>query len=227
MSNKELVVLTDFDGTITKRDVGNTLFTHFSNGVNLWVVERWKEGDINSRTCLECECVISRATESEFLSEVDKFDIDEYFVRFYELISAYDIPIYILSDGVDVYIKYLLNKFSLTDIPFYSNQLHFNKDRLIPRFPHHIKGCGLCGNCKLHHYNELTDTDNKTVYIGDGYSDRHIAEVADILFAKSNLAKYCDEHDIPYHPFNTFQDIIKYFESNIITSDNLTITNEG
>jgi 2-hydroxy-3-keto-5-methylthiopentenyl-1-phosphate phosphatase len=48
----------------------------------------------------------------------------------------------------------------------------------------------------------------KTVYIGDGFSDRHISEKVDILFAKSALAEYCNSKGIKFFPFETFNDVI-------------------
>lgn len=47
------------------------------------------------------------------------------------------------------------------------------------------------------------------VFIGDGVSDLPAANQADVLFARRGLRleEYCQENDIPYVPFDTFEDI--------------------
>ena len=45
------------------------------------------------------------------------------------------------------------------------------------------------------------------MYVGDGYSDRCAALVADRVFATGGLARYLEALGIAYHPFTDFFDI--------------------
>ena len=45
------------------------------------------------------------------------------------------------------------------------------------------------------------------MYIGDGRSDREAAAEADLVFAKNELADYCQENGIKALKFNNFADI--------------------
>jgi 2-hydroxy-3-keto-5-methylthiopentenyl-1-phosphate phosphatase len=45
----------------------------------------------------------------------------------------------------------------------------------------------------------------RVVYIGDGYSDRCAARAADRVFARDGLARYLDEHGVPYEAFEDFR----------------------
>jgi hypothetical protein len=56
------IVLCDFDGTISTTDVGNRMFARFAGDGWEEVVQRWKDGKIGSRDCLEAECGLARAT---------------------------------------------------------------------------------------------------------------------------------------------------------------------
>jgi len=47
----------------------------------------------------------------------------------------------------------------------------------------------------------------KVVYIGDGRSDREAAAEADLVFAKNELADYCQENGIKALRFDSFLDI--------------------
>ena len=51
--------------------------------------------------------------------------------------------------------------------------------------------------------------DGEVVYVGDGISDRCAARAADRVFATRGLARYFDEHDLPYEPFDDFHDIVR------------------
>jgi 2-hydroxy-3-keto-5-methylthiopentenyl-1-phosphate phosphatase len=46
------------------------------------------------------------------------------------------------------------------------------------------------------------------VLVGDGRSDNCLASRADVVFAKSTLAAYCQKSRIPFHPFNSFADVL-------------------
>ena len=46
------------------------------------------------------------------------------------------------------------------------------------------------------------------VYIGDGYSDRCPIRYADIVFAKRQLIKYCQEQNVTYVEFRHFGDVV-------------------
>jgi 2-hydroxy-3-keto-5-methylthiopentenyl-1-phosphate phosphatase len=46
------------------------------------------------------------------------------------------------------------------------------------------------------------------VYVGDGVSDRCVAEAATRVFARDGLAEYLDTRDVPYEPFTDFDDLV-------------------
>jgi 2-hydroxy-3-keto-5-methylthiopentenyl-1-phosphate phosphatase len=66
------------------------------------------------------------------------------------------------------------------------------------------------GNDKTFVIEEVRQPGSILVYIGDGYSDRAAAHVADLVFAKDRLAEYCGAEGIPYVPFVTFETIGHY-----------------
>ena len=67
--------------------------------------------------------------------------------------------------------------------------------------------CTLCGTCKLLRLFELRTEGYRTAYVGDGHSDLCPALEADIVFAKEELARLCDEEEIPYTHFERFADV--------------------
>lgn len=47
------------------------------------------------------------------------------------------------------------------------------------------------------------------VYVGDGYSDRCAAQLAERVFATDALAAYFDEHGLAYEPFGDLHDVAR------------------
>ena len=67
----------------------------------------------------------------------------------------------------------------------------------------------MCGEpCKRATVQALANG-GRVVYVGDGYSDRCAAELADRVFARSGLASYLEERGVPYEPFDDFHDITR------------------
>ena len=45
------------------------------------------------------------------------------------------------------------------------------------------------------------------MFVGDGTSDRKVAPLVDSLYAKDDLARWCDASAVLYHPFSTLRDV--------------------
>ena len=215
MSN--IVVFSDFDGTATKVDVGNLIFRTFAGDAIFPIIQSWRKNEISSRELLTRECeLVNLNSIDELLALIDRQELDDYFVQFANFCYDKKIDIFIVSDGMDIYIDKILNKHNLDYIPFFANKFEFkienNKVVFLPEFPHTDSECLKCGNCKRNHLLYNSFDDDIIVYIGDGYSDRCPVEYADVVFAKRELASYCTSAKIPFTEFSNFNDIIKKME---------------
>ena len=220
--SKPPLVLVDFDGTITKNDVGALLFKTFSKAESRKIVSLWLKGEINSKECLKRECELIRISRSELKRFALSQKIDGKFPAFVDLCNREKIALAILSDGLDYYIKLILEKYGLGKLPFYSNLLKFEGRKLKPEFPYFDRGCGRCGNCKRYHLKNLKRPNQKVVYIGDGLSDKCAVTEADFVFAKDDLRRFCEKEDIKHYPFHDFGDIIQTFGHRVLNRRKLT-----
>lgn len=214
--SENYLVLVDFDGTITENDVGALLFNSLSGEESKRVVSQWMKGEISSKECLERECELIEITRKELKNFALSQKIDEHFLDFVDLCKRERMDLAILSDGLDYYIKLILKKYHLEDIPFYSNTVGFEGRKLIPEFPYYDKGCGNCGNCKKYHLKNLRRAKQKVVYIGDGLSDKCAIAEADFVFAKNDLKTFCQEEKIDYFEFKDFRDVISVFKRKLL-----------
>jgi len=206
-------VFCDFDGTITKNDVGDLFFETFGDR-NYYssLVVKWRDYEISSKEMWEkiAEKVKVDYVEAEKL--ILSQEIDIYFIDFVKWARENEIEVFILSDGFDFYIKRILDKYGLFDVKFFSNKLWIEDGKVKVDFPYPDSICRICGNCKRNHMLTLSGDDDIIVYIGDGYSDRCPAEYADVVFGKKELLKYCRAKNIPVYEFETFKDVMEQFE---------------
>lgn len=210
-------VFCDFDGTTATEDVGNRLFQTFGGHRSIDSVEKYFNGEIDARRCLEqeCECVES-LTKEQLAAFLDQFTLDPCFRSFVEFCRLREMPLVILSDGLDFYIEHLLRVHDLHDVKFYANHLEFDRQgsltKLVPSFPYTDAECLLCGNCKRNHMLTQSGDEDVIVYVGDGISDRCPVRYADIIFAKKDLIKYCQEQNITYFEYRHFGDVQRKIE---------------
>jgi 2-hydroxy-3-keto-5-methylthiopentenyl-1-phosphate phosphatase len=207
-SDHSVLIVSDFDGTISRQDIGNRLFHHFSGGRSDEPVKRWAHDEIDSRECLLAEAALMRpVTRSELDAYLETHDIDPDFPLLAALCRKNDYSLAIVSDGLDLYIDPILARHGLGHLPVYSNRARLEDGRLRLEFPYHDDSCGRCANCKGSRIRSLRSPGQTVVYIGDGKSDLCAVDEADIVFAKKYLARYLRERKLPFVEYASFADV--------------------
>jgi len=215
MKEKNFKIFVDFDGTITKEDIGEVMFLKFGDAQKAKeIVNDWINKKINARQSWEMLCkTINNLDIKKFDDFLLSSEIDNSFKKFIEYCTENNYEVRILSDGLDYYINKILLKENLSHLEVYSNKLSFdNNGNLIPIFPYTDEECKSCANCKRNHVLNFSGDDEFSIYIGDGYSDVCPAQYCDYIFAKKSLLKYCEINRITYYPYSDFNDVIKKLE---------------
>ena len=193
----------DFDGTITKEDSVNSFFELYAKN---WMDSEklWIEGKISSKENAIIQVgLLKNVSQKQLDDYIDSIEIDDYFLDFVDYVKSRNIKLTILSDGFDLFIQKILERYNL-DIPYYANKLIYKNGDFSIEFPYYEENCDKkAGMCKCHKVKE-----DKFCCIGDGVSDLCIASKADFLFATKNLYKYCNENNIKCSHFNSFRNII-------------------
>jgi len=208
---RKTIIFSDFDGTFAEKDIGHRIFRHFSGGKNLPLVERWKKGEISSRDCLRGEAAMIHPTLGELHDFLSDFRLREGAAEFYGMIKPLGIPFYIVSDGNDLYIDYMLKKYGLDEIKYFSNSCKIENRRMSLDFIYDNNGCERCGCCKGARILDLIGNERdrwKVVFIGDGLSDICAVPHADSIYARGDLLKYCREQGVDATEYNDFYEII-------------------
>lgn len=217
---QDIQIFSDFDGTITKVDTLNTFLRVHATDEWLEIEDRWINGEIGSRQCIEEQMqLFPGMTEKTMNDFVDSIEIDETFIPFYEFVKEKNIDFSIVSDGFDLFIERILNRYDIKNVKIYSNKLKFDGKNFETSFPHCSQDCkrdsGVC-KCSVIKNNRIVT--KRLLYAGDGLSDFCVSNKADILFAKGSLLEYCkntkNNNLIDFEPikFDSFAEIEDYLK---------------
>jgi len=214
MTAKVFKIFIDFDGTITKLDVGEAIFTKFGEPNTVTdIIEKYLDDKITAKECWLRLCDSVKGLDvKEFDSYIDTFEIDPSFPGFIKYCTENKFEHFVLSDGFDYYIDKIFVKENLGQLKVYSNKLVIDDNKLIPHFPYLDEGSKASANCKHNHVINHSGDEEFTIYIGDGASDKETAQFCDFIFAKDDLLKYCEKERITYFPYKNFDDVIKRLE---------------
>lgn len=212
--------LVDFDGTITLEDTLDGLFERFADSSWHELDAAWARGEISTAQQVRSGYALVAADRSKIDAYLDSLGIDTTFPAFVAWCHDHDWPLQVVSDGLDYHIDRILRRHALEALPVITNHMHFEAHQPTFTFPHMCPyicplGDRSEGICKRLTVEQAAASGATTIFIGDGVSDRCAVPVADRVFAKGSLARYCRERGIAYTPFETFADVMCMIENAI------------
>jgi len=214
------IIFCDFDGTITETDNIISLMKSFAPPE--W--EPIKDGILNQSLSIKegvsklFSLIPSSQKEEMIQYLLDTAIIRKGFKEFVEYTKEHEIPLYIVSGGIDFFVHPLLKDYG----PFngiYCNEANFNDSTIAIHWPHpcddhcESKGCGCCKPSILRMLSLTEDTE--VIVIGDSVTDIEMAKLGDTVIARDYLAHTCEEKGIPYHPFESFHDCMDVIERGV------------
>jgi 2-hydroxy-3-keto-5-methylthiopentenyl-1-phosphate phosphatase len=197
-------VFIDFDGTISTLDVGNYLADRFAPPSWRELDDRYVAGEIGSRECLLDLWDLLPKDEARLRAVAREVPLDPGFEPLVEALRRAGADVVVVSDGFGFYAEEVcapLGLEMLTNVPDWSTgRLEFpHEDRCCP--------CSTCGTCKQAPLKDARHRGRATVLVGDGASDRKAALLADVVFAKGELAGWCARNGVACRRFETLDDV--------------------
>ncbi|KDQ52166.1 hypothetical protein JAAARDRAFT_163079 [Jaapia argillacea MUCL 33604] len=218
--DKKFVVLSDWDGTITTQDSNDYMTDNYGYGK-----AKRREGNmevLSGRTTFRdsfremLESVSKNGHTFDDCKEILKknMKLDSGFKDFYRWCSSHDIPVIIVSSGMDPLIRAVLSSLlgdeDAKNIEIISNDVEIEPDgKWSIKYRHPSSGFGHDKSQAILPYRDLPDPPT-LFFFGDGVSDMSAASHADVLFVKlkedgeSDLATYCRHEGIPHIEFRNF-----------------------
>jgi 2-hydroxy-3-keto-5-methylthiopentenyl-1-phosphate phosphatase len=213
----ELEVFLDFDGTLVDPNVAIVLVSEFAEKgpeLSRQVDEDLHAGRLTLRQAWELEAATLRADR---IPEMVEFVRREIPLRagahdLLRLLERYHVPTQIISGGLDFYIAPVLEREGIR-LSFLSDTAKAGPGGALQVLhPHGHATCRLCGICKAQAVRPST-AGRRSVFVGDGSTDRYAAEVADIVFARRRLVQICEERGIPFYRFEEFAPVTRQLEA--------------
>jgi len=202
---KKLWIFTDFDGTITEPDTIDLLGKLFDQPLKrAGMKEKFYAGKIQPKEWLGWEIGLVNIPLEEALELLRRrIIIDPAFPPFAKWCQSQDIPLTILSNGLEEIIRSLLGRYGLDSIRIEANRLRVD---CVP-WKVIFRDDSPWGHDKSAYLKESRRNGYAPVFAGDGVSDREAADSAEIVFAKRQLAEYRESVGLDYYPFTSFGDI--------------------
>jgi 2-hydroxy-3-keto-5-methylthiopentenyl-1-phosphate phosphatase len=203
----------DFDGTLTDDDIGFILLDRYGHEEWRRLLQDYKEHKIS---------VDEFNTGAFSLINADRKTLEEttrnvYSIRngFHELFAycaKRDFRLVIVSNGLEFYIRIILQQIGLENVEVYAAQTEFHNNGLKVQY---IGPDGKQSNDGLKEtYIKLFKNEGyRVVYLGNGDSDIYAARHAHHVFARDMLLTLCKDEGINHEPFNDLHDVIKGLDS--------------
>jgi 2-hydroxy-3-keto-5-methylthiopentenyl-1-phosphate phosphatase len=188
----------DWDGTVTVRDTLWMLMERFGDRSTFDRSEKGLGRDLTLRDVIDMQI----GTITAPLDEAIAFLLDEVEVRrgFRELVERFR-PV-VLSSGFHETIEPVLAREGV-EVEVHANRVEARPDGWRVHWTDEA-ACATCGDfCKR----RTLPAGRPLVYVGDGYSDRCAALAADRVFARRALGDYLVSRNVPFEPFETFDDV--------------------
>jgi 2-hydroxy-3-keto-5-methylthiopentenyl-1-phosphate phosphatase len=202
-------LVVDFDGTITKDDLLDTIALDFGDPeVYQEVEDGIHEGRISLRECITREFEPVTAPLEDVVEWVlAHARIRPGFRELVELAHARGWDFVVLSSGFHELIEPVLEREGV-HVRVAANRVDARPDGWRVRWSAETT-CAECGEeCKR----AALPEGGEVIYVGDGISDRCAALASDRVFATKGLARYLDAAGVPYEPFEDFFDILRVID---------------
>ncbi|MCK6256688.1 2-hydroxy-3-keto-5-methylthiopentenyl-1-phosphate phosphatase [Fictibacillus sp. KIGAM418] len=213
--SKTKIIFCDFDGTITEKDNIIDIMKNFApNGWEL-IKDQILNQEISIREGVEkLFSLIPSDRKNEIVSYVlSTAKIREGFNEFAAYTKEHNIPLFIVSGGIDFFVYPMLDGI-INQNKIYCNGSNFQGETIQILWPHSCdSSCSNdCGCCKPTILRGYDSSRYEKIVIGDSITDLQAAKIADKVFARDFLIEKCEELSIAYDPFSTFYEIVQYLE---------------
>ncbi|MDE2482048.1 MAG: HAD-IB family phosphatase [bacterium] len=200
---REVAAFCDFNGTIVDRDMLDYLASTTDKRTESAPLpnERGHRADIARRAKA---LTLDRADAERRIE--DGIHFDESFVPFIAACEEVGIELVVLTSGIQSLVeRYLLRRG--IRLPIIGNEANMNRSGWVVKF----RDESVAGIDKRRYVERAIEAGKKTIVIGDDRSDFEAALVASSIFAKagSELKRFLDVRDLPYHPFSSFAEILE------------------
>ena len=200
----------DFDGTIVNTDTAQIALDRFGDPDWRRIDQAFERGEVSFEESLRREFATLRAPPEAIIAEVRRVTaIRPNFTRLIEYCRSTNLPLTVVSGGLDFCIRHFLNRDDwLGFVKVYAPTSHFTGSGYTLIFPAVI-GDGTT-NFKDGLVRREKTNGARVFFVGNGFGDLPAAKEATLAFAikGSKLAELCLEQHLRHEEIDDFQQVV-------------------
>ncbi len=204
-----LVVVLDFDGTVTTKDVGDEVCDRFAPPSWREIDSAWVRNELSLPEAQRQMWALARCSRDQALAcskEVGQLrdGVDDFLAA----TASGGARLWLASGGFDFYIEAILAERLARFERLFFNRARFVDGGIELDF-HEGLGCDKCAVCKGRICQLARADGARVVFVGDGASDRCAVGQADLICAVegSMLARACQAAGVEHRTFSSFADL--------------------
>lgn len=207
------LVQCDFDGTVTEEDVSYMLLDTFASGNWRERLKEYEGGRISvGRFNTEAFSMVKADRATLVKMARNDVKIRSGFSGFVDYCREKGLRLVIVSNGLDFYIKEILQSIGAGDIEIFAARTTFRPGAL------EVQYVGPDGRCldddfKGAYVASFLKEGYRIIYIGNGASDLKPAKLCHYVFATGTLLAQCQQTKVNCLPFDDFTEIVKEMET--------------
>ena len=209
-AGREKVLVTDFDGTMTRHDFYKLAITSLIPPDTPAYWDEYRAGTLTHFEALRSYFATIRTTEAEILAVVNRMELDPNLPAAVEQLRRAGWSVIVTSAGCDWYIRKLLAAAGV-EVEVHANPGRFEPGAgLVMEMPadslYRSPTLGVDKAGVVRHHLAAGHT---VAFAGDGFPDAEAARLvpAELRFARADLADVLRSEQLPFQPFDTWSDI--------------------
>ena len=203
------LVQCDFDGTTTERDTSFFLLDAFAQGDWRQLLQEYKEHKISvGQFNTQAFAMVKADKEALLRTMRGKVKMRAGFQELVAYCAKRGFRLVIVSNGLDFYIKAILEEIGMENLEVYAAQTQFHSEGMKVQYigPN---GEQLNDGLKEAYIKLFLGQGYRVMYVGNGDSDIYPAKYAQQIMARSELLDYCKENNLVYKPFDDLTDVVR------------------
>lgn len=207
-----MIIQSDFDGTLTEEDVSFALLDAFAEGDWRKLYEQYRQSKMTVSAFNAKAFTMVKASRDELL-RVAREDVKlrEGLRNLVSYCQERGFRFLVVSNGLDFYVKAILEDVGLGNIEVYAARTQFGPDGLDVQYigP---EGKVLKKGFKKAYTKLFLKQGYQVACIGNGPSDFFPAELAQHVFARDALMDICKAKKLKCQPFEDLNDVVRGLE---------------
>ncbi len=162
---------------------------------------RWRE---NGSSSLSCEDIDIDLVDDYIRTQ----SVEPYFHDFFDFIFEQKLLFGVVTQRMGRIVRTILRKQNLDRIPVFANHVEVEPFTIRLSFPHYnTLDCDHCPSCNLFHMKRFRRPDVPLIFVGEKDYDLCAASAADLVFARGDLLKRCEEQKVACEPIGHLRDV--------------------